>query len=117
MAALLGVLNSFQAEVNGSLRARKITAGWSSDLFVECADTGVVYGLRIDDGALRSVEERGPAGNIEVLMIRGQTDLLRRVFSKQTHPLAAFTAGDIEIYGPQRDQAKLDAVSLVIWGA
>lgn len=117
MASLLGLLNGFQAEVNGSSRARKITAGWSSDLFIECADTGVIYGLRIDDGALCGVEERIPAADREVLLIRGQTDLLRRVFSKQTHPLAAFTAGDLEIYGPQRDQAKLDAVSLVIWGA
>lgn len=110
-------LINFQQRANANLRVQRIATGWSQKLFVECCDTDQRYCIEIRDGRLSDVDPSPVASNDGCLLIRGEEDLLTKIFNGARHPLTAYNDGEIEVYGEQRDQVKLDAISLVMWGA
>ena len=117
MADLLASLSRFQERANTNAAVRRIAAGWSQKLVVECRDTGAAYQLDITDGHIADVRPRADATDEPGLLIRGEEVLLSQVFAGSVHPIRAYNDGVLEVYGDQRDQVKLDAISLVIWGA
>lgn len=108
-------LSAFRDKANTSPRVQRIAAGWNQRLYVECTDSAQRLCLDVCDGALSPVSQAGPGG--DGLLIRGTEDLLTSMFNGQVHPLGAYNDGLLEVYGDQRDQVKLDAISLVVWGA
>jgi hypothetical protein len=110
-------LVNFQQKANANLRVQRIATGWSQRLVVECCDTDQRYCIEIRDGRLSDVQVKPISTNDGCLLIRGQEDLLTRIFNGAHHPLTAYNDGELEVYGEQRDQVKLDAISLVMWGA
>ena len=112
---LFDSLSAFRDKANTSPRVQRIAAGWSQRLYVECTDSEQRLCLEVRDGALSPVDRAGTPG--EGLLIRGTEALLTDMFNGQVHPLGAYNDGLLEVYGEQRDQVKLDAISLVVWGA
>lgn len=110
-------LVNFQQRANANLRVQRIAAGWSQQLFVECCDSDQRYCIEIRDGRLSDVQSKPTTATEGCLLIRGQEELLTRIFNGAHHPLTAYNDGELEVYGEQRDQVKLDAISLVMWGA
>jgi hypothetical protein len=117
MLPVLEALQRFRLKANASERVRRITATWHPTLFVECTDTGARYRLCIDGGAIAAIDRTYSEPDDAALLIRGDSGVLAAVFGGSIHPLHAYNDGELQVYGSQSDQVKLDAVSLVIWGA
>lgn len=117
MSELFKSLSYFQQRANANVAVRRIAASWSQRLVVECRDSGVAYELDVRDGQLSDVRPRASQDDESGLLIRGEERLLSQVFAGTVHPIRAYNDGDLEVYGEQRDQVKLDAISLAIWGA
>jgi len=117
MLPVLDALQRFRLKANASDRVRRITAVWHPSLFVECLDTGARYRLSIDDGLIAPIDRTDSEPGDSALLIRGDSAVLAAVFAGTRHPLHAYNDGELEVYGSQGDQVKLDAISLVIWGA
>ena len=68
-------------------------------------------------GRVEGVEPTGEEPGDEALLLRAPAPVLERVFSGALSPLGAYTDGQLEVYGSQKDQIKLDVIALVLWGA
>ena len=117
MLPVLDALQRFRLKANASERVRKITAAWHPTLFVECLDTGTRYQLRIGDGVIAPIDVTDAEPGESALLVRGDSAVLSAVFAGSLHPLHAYNDGALEVYGSPSDQVKLDAISLVVWGA
>lgn len=117
MTDLYAALNRFRQQANGNAAVRRIAGGWSQTLVVESRDTGTAYQVDIGGGQMSEVRARDAGQEEQGLLIRGDEAVLCRIFSGVLNPVKAYNDGALEIYGEQRDQVKLDAISLVLWGA
>jgi hypothetical protein len=117
MPAVMDALERFRARANASERVRRITAAWHPPVFVECSDTGARYRLLLSDGGITGIDPTDAEPDESALLIRGECRVLAAVFGGALHPLRAYNDGELEVYGAQGDQVKLDAISLVVWGA
>lgn len=116
MIELERALHAFSARANGHAHVRDLVRHWKTEFYVQSSDSLSCFRLVLRDGEIIDVETTTPPIH-EVLLLRGETDVLRAVFSGSEHPLTAYNEGHLQIYGPQADQNKLDAISLLIWGA
>ena len=110
------VLEQFRSRVNADSRLESILRGWEPVIVVEDLGTGwtrflLVRGCRIaeirpdcDDAA-------------HVVHLRASPEVLTAVFDGRLNPTDAFLNGDLQVFATDRDQVKLDAISLVLWGA
>lgn len=117
MTGLLDLLRDFAVHVNNHPALRRPLAGWSPDFYIEASDTGHTFEVRMVGGRVEGVELTGEEPGDEALLLRAATPVLERVFSGALSPLGAYTDGQLEVYGSQKDQIKLDVVALVLWGA
>lgn len=117
MTALLNLLRDFAVRVNDHPALRRPLAGWSPDFYIEASDTGQMFEVRMAGGRVEGVEPTAGEPGDEALLLRAATPVLERVFSGALSPLGAYTDGQLEVYGSQKDQIKLDVLALVLWGA
>jgi hypothetical protein len=115
-SALQRAIESFSQRANANEHVRRLTRDWQTPIFVQATDEGGCYRLLRTDGLITGVEP-AELPQHETLLLRGRGLLLEDLFSGRTHPLNAYNDGDLEIYGSQQDQIKLDSISLLIWGA
>jgi len=117
MIGLLNLLRDFAVRVNDHPGLRRPLAGWSPDFYIEASDAGHTFEVRMVGGRVEGVEPTGEEPGDEALLLRAATPVLERVFSGALSPLGAYTDGQLEVYGSQKDQIKLDVIALVLWGA
>ncbi len=117
VSALQRAIEGFSQRANANEHVRRLTRDWQAQIFVQDIDDGGCYRLLRADGLITGVERTGLPQHEPLLLLRGRGPLLEALFSGRTHPLSAFNDGDLEIYGSQPDQIKLDSISLLIWGA
>jgi hypothetical protein len=116
MSNLQNAIEAFAQRVNANPHVLKLTEALQTQLHVEVLEAGECFRLPVVEGAITGVE-RVPAPQHETLLLRGRAAVLEAIFEGRMHPLAAFNQGELEVYGPQPDQIRLDAISLLIWGA
>lgn len=117
MSGLQSVLGSFAERVNAQTSLRSTLAGWTPEFFIEASDRGDVFQVRFAAGRVDSVLPAAAEPGDDALLLRGSGEVLQQVFSGQRSPLGAYTDGALEVYGPPKDQIKLDVIALVLWGA
>ena len=117
MIGLLNLLREFAVRVNDHPALRRPLAGWSPGFYIEASDTGHTFEVHLVGGRVEGVEPAGKEPGDEALLLRAATPVLERVFSGALSPLGAYTDGQLEVYGSQKDQIKLDVIALVLWGA
>jgi hypothetical protein len=117
VSPLQRAIEDFSRRANANEHVQRLTRDWHAQIFVEATDEGDCFRLLRSDGRITGVERTAVPRDDGLLLLRGRQALLSAMFSGQTHPLNAYNDGDLEIYGPQPDQIKLDAISLLIWGA
>lgn len=115
-STFLAAIEGFAQRANANVHVRKLARNWHTQIFVEGTDPSSCYCMRLVDGLITDIEP-APVPQHETLLLRGRTPLLVAVFGGLLHPLTAYNDGDLEIYGSQPDQVKLDAISLLVWGA
>jgi hypothetical protein len=113
---LMQDLQAFSDRINADARVRSLAANWVLDVYIESSDTEERYRLHLDKGRVTGIEPVGQPAD-DVLLLRAPGPVLHSVFAGQAHPLDAYNAGDLQLYGPQSDQTRLDAISLLVWGA
>jgi hypothetical protein len=117
MTRLLDLLGDFALRVNDHPALRRPLAGWSPDFYIEASDTGDTFEVHMAGGRVEAVARTGEEPGDEALLLRAATPVLESVFSGALSPLGAYTDGQLEVYGSQKDQIKLDVIALVLWGA
>jgi hypothetical protein len=116
-ASLATLFEEFSERLNGSVRLRPILARWTPVFHIESRDTDETFKIHIEDGLVRRIVRLATEPEDDGLLLRADKSVLQQVFSGQLSPLAAYTDGLLEVYGPQKDQIKLDAIALVLWEA
>ena len=113
--ALKDSLAQFQKTVNANLRLPPILKGWEPDIVLEPSDTSTPVVLQVRNAKIADIVD-GSSAAPHVIRIQGTTDILRTIFDGTTNPSEALLDGGIAVVGSDKDQVKLDAISLVIWG-
>ena len=108
-------LRSFIQSANTHPHIAKLLKGWEPLLSIEATDDGQCFNLRVRDSRIDEVagEDTDAAHSI---LVRGESDVLREVFSGGLNPAQAYLEGNLEVFGSERDHIKLDAITLVLWG-
>ncbi|TPW09166.1 MAG: hypothetical protein FD130_2634 [Halothiobacillaceae bacterium] len=108
-------LKTFQAKVNAHASLRSLLKGWEPTIIVESTDSQKVFSLPVRNQKIDAVWSHRHDDHHEVL-VRGAEALLEAVFSGKTNPARAHLDGLLGVFGSDRDQVKLDSISLVLWG-
>ena len=104
----------FSSRVNNSGRIQSLLKDWNRTLSIEAEDApSESYVLVFRDCAVVSVC-RGRDESASIIM-RAPVQLLGEVFSGRTNPAMAFLEGQLQVFADDRDQVKLDAISLLLW--
>lgn len=108
-------LKTFQDQVNAHKALNNLLKGWEPTIVVESTDSRRVFSLPVRNQKIDAVREDHQTDSHEILL-RGTEQLLEAVFSGKTNPAMAHLEGKLEVFGSDRDQVKLDSISLVLWG-
>ena len=114
-SSLSETLNEFRAKANGHPRVRGLLNGWQPVIMIEAVDTGTTWYLPIRDCQVTAVE-REIGQEPHLVHLRATDDTLTAIFNGASNPAEAFLNGELEIFASDKDQVKLDAISLVLWG-
>jgi hypothetical protein len=107
-------LNQFSKKINENSRLRGVLRGWDRVMQIEALDSADdSYVMEFADSNVVSLK-RGSVDGAPVVM-RGERELLLAIFRGATNPAIAFLDGTLQVFADDRDQIKLDAISLLIW--
>jgi hypothetical protein len=115
MDDLGGVLSRFQEQVNQHARLRTLLRGWDKQVQIEASDTGQSYRLAFEDARLVAVTERAE-GVASDIILRADAGTLHAMFDGTQNPATLFLNGELQVFATDKDQVKLDAIALVLWG-
>jgi hypothetical protein len=116
MTQLLQALAHFKDKANTHPRIASLIKGWEPIIVVEGMDSGNKHYIPVRACRIEAVEDHYPEGK-HMVYLRGKDDVLAAVFDGRTNPASAFLDGQLEIFADDKDHVKLDAISLVLWGA
>ena len=114
MSELQTCLVQFKDKVNGHPRMRTLLKGWDRVAGVTATDTGAVFTVTFRDSQIVDVQQGGAERERE-LQIEATEALLVGVFSGATNPASEFLEGRLQVFASDKDQVKLDAITLVLW--
>jgi hypothetical protein len=114
-ANLAQCLIAFVQSANTHPGIARLLQGWEPLLLIESTDDGQKFHLRIQNARLGEVG-LGAAEAPHSILVRGASAILADVFSGALNPAQAYLEGSLEVFGSDRDQIKLDAISLILWG-
>lgn len=109
-------LQTFRSKVNANGRARKLLQNWEPLVIVESTDASERYFLRIRDTSIQPIEFEGDDEAEHSVHIRGTSSELAAVFCGEKNAARSVLNADLEVFAADKDQVKLDAISMVIWG-
>jgi hypothetical protein len=104
----------FQAKVNEHPRLRTLLKEWDRDIAIECDDVELTQWLRVRGSLVRDVSGTAPDGGVTITM-RASHAVLVDVFEGRRSPAQLFLDGDLQVFASDKDQVKLDAISLLLW--
>jgi hypothetical protein len=113
---VLECLQRFRTLVNSNARAKKLLKGWDPVVLVEPTDADARYYLHVRDAevCLSTSDSRDGVDNL--VHVRGTRQELARVFSGEKSAARAVLDASLEVFAADRDQVKLDAITMIIWG-
>jgi hypothetical protein len=114
---MLEVLKQFSRRANDNADVRRVVGPWTVDLVLAASDGDDRWLLEVRDGRIVTVQAAGDIeGSSRQVEVTGTRAVLESLFSGSLNPVRAATRGDLEIFGDMGDQARLDAVALILWG-
>jgi len=112
--AMVRALSRFQAKVNEHPRLRTLLKGWDRDVRVECDDIDLRHGVRFRDTLIQDIAEDDGDADVPITM-RASHAVLIDVFEGRRNPATLFLDGELQVFASDKDQTKLDAISLLLW--
>lgn len=107
-------LEDFREKVNRHSRIRTLLKDWKRVVVIEVTDTGETFAFIFSDGEIKDLKCEAVEG--EQILLRSKEATCRDVFSGALNPATAFLNGQLEVFASDRDQVKLDAIALILWG-
>jgi hypothetical protein len=111
---LTRALSLFQAKVNQHPRLRTLLQGWDRDLVIECDDVELSQALHVRGSLISDASDATPHADVTITM-RASHPVLVDVFEGRRSPAKLFLDGDLQVFASDKDQVKLDAISLLLW--
>jgi hypothetical protein len=108
-------LLAFQKKANEHPRIESLIRDWSPVIIVESTDTDARYFMPVSAGKIVECTASEHASN-HTVHLRATESQLTAIFCGESNPAESFLNGELEIYATDKDQVKLDAISLVLWG-
>ncbi len=108
-------LRSFADLVNSNAQLSDLMKGWEPVIEVCASDTGVQFYMPVRDSKIASIDVEA-SGIERVVRLRSTEAILTDVFAGRRNPAEAFLQQELSIDASERDQVKLDAISLVLRG-
>jgi putative sterol carrier protein len=112
---LLDNLTRFASEVNNNKRLRNLLKNWEPVIRIHTNDTNDAYYFPIRDTFIGNIETGDTEADHQVLL-KADCHVLEQVFTGALNPARAHLDGALDVYGSDKDEVKLDAISLVLWG-
>lgn len=113
---LFEVLQTFQGQVNGNKRVQKLLKGWEPIILVESTDAPDIFHMHVSASQITKIEPAVEREIDHLVHLRAKRSDLIAIFSGQRNPARAFLDADLECFASDKDQVKLDAIALIIWG-
>ena len=109
-------LLDFIEKVNSHARMESLLKGWEPTIVIDATDASAAYSLVVRRSQVVHLVE----GTVEAdhcVQLQADAEVLMKIFSGQLNPARAHMDGQLAAFGSDRDQVKLDAISLILWGA
>lgn len=114
--SLVEVLGRFAERVNAHERIPRLLVGWDRTIGIEALDSGIFVSVHVRGQRVVEVAVGGDSDAAHV-NVQGDEDVLKSIFEGVTNPAQAVLDGGLAVFGDEKDQVKLDAITLVLWGA
>jgi hypothetical protein len=108
-------LQEFQRLANGHERVRRILSTWDRVVLLEVLDDGRRYCMKTTDGAVTFVPPVAPEGAAGVVHVRAKEKILREVFTGRRNAARAFFDAEMEVFADEKDQVKLETITMILW--
>ncbi|MCL8268332.1 SCP2 sterol-binding domain-containing protein [Leptospira weilii] len=115
-STILECLTLFQEKVNENPRMKTLLKNWNPIILVESNDLNDKYFLTIRDTKIVDIQNNYSEDINHLIHLRANSENIVSVFSGKLNPANAFLNGTLEVFAQEKDQIKLDAISLVLWG-
>jgi hypothetical protein len=114
MSELLSSLVRFSEQVNRTERLRSLLKGWDRVVTVEATDTGRKYMVSFVD--TRASEPQASSDTAEPdISLKAEEQVLTDVFLGIQNPASLFLEGSLKVFASDKDQVRLDAITLILW--
>lgn len=113
--SLKATLEDFQSKVNAHDRIKRILDNWAPNIFIEPRGADESYTLICADKQITDIKD----GRVEAdhfVHLAAEPAVILQVFSGQLNPSEAVLDGVLSVFASDKDQVKLDAITLVLWG-
>ncbi len=108
-------LKSFSEKVNNTKQLRILLKKWSPEIVVKSDNSDELYSIEVFESIIKDIHTE-EQNNDHVIRLEADSEILEEIFSGQRNPARASIDGLLKIYGANKDEVKLDAISLILWG-
>ena len=113
--SLKAILDDFQSKVNANTRIERILKDWEPNIYVEPRGAGEEYTMVVKGSKIIEVLE-GRKDADHLVHVSAEPTVINQVFSGELNPSEAVLDGILSVFASDKDQVKLDAITLVLWG-
>lgn len=108
-------LIGFAQLVNENTKLDRLLSNWNKVIRIQNRTQPDYFLLTVDECKVSNLSKG--TGECEYsILLRGEETVLTRIFSGDLNPAQAYLNGELEVFGDDRDQVKLDAICMVLWG-
>jgi hypothetical protein len=115
MNAVEQSLIKFRELVNAHPRMKTLLKGWDRTALVEVEDTGDVFTVEFRDCQIVDLQTGNRSATDSPIILKATQRILSDIFTGVLNPASEFLDGRLQVFASDRDQVKLDAISLVLW--
>jgi len=108
-------LKTFSERVNETKQLRVLLKKWSPEIVIKPEDGTEIFSLDVQESLIKGIHA-SELNREHVIRLEGETAILEEIFSGKRNPARASIDGLLKIYGSNKDEVKLDAISLILWG-
>jgi hypothetical protein len=114
MSALSQTLEQFKDKVNAHPRLRSLLKDWNRLVRIEALDSEEVFHAHFANTELTRIAPGSEDLEAEITL-SATGDLLCKIFSGRENPASQYLTGSLQVFASDKDQVKLDAITLVLW--
>lgn len=109
-------LLGFVERVNSNKRIPSLIKGWEPNIIVESEDSDDLYTLMVRGCVVDEMVSGETSKPEHEIRVCASLNELCNVFSGNKNAANSFLSGDLTLFASDKDQVKLDAIGLLVWG-